>query len=496
MSESPPSAPLGPPLDVPLAAPPGKAQPARKPAKGDLLELALDEIDERGRTLGTHEEFSVAVRGGTLGARVLARVQKRRRNGIEAGLERELTPSPHAALARCPHVVSCGGCSFQGLEYAAQLAAKERLLARILAPLGALTIAPVRAAATPWNYRNKMDFTFGAARWIEAGEPEHAEQGFALGLHARGHFQKVLDVKACEIAFAEAAPILAGVRTAARELGLRAWDVRTQAGLLRNLVLRKSWASGEILADLVTTEEAPQRLEPFALRLLELHPEITTLVQHVNPGVALVAEGTLARVFRGAGTIMERLGGLAFELSAHSFFQTNTRQAEELVALVREWSAVRAGETVFDLYCGCGVFALALARDVGAERVVGFELAPSSIADARANAARNDLLGVRFVAGDIALTLTPDALALRELPRPEVCVVDPPRAGLHPRVLESLVVLAPARIVYVSCNPRSAVQDLVTLCASGWRVERVQPVDLFPHTPHLECVFLLRREGP
>jgi 23S rRNA (uracil1939-C5)-methyltransferase len=466
---------------------------ARKPARGDLLELVLTDIDERGRTVGRFEEFTVSVRGGVLGSRVSARVHKRRRAGIEAGLEETLVPSPDERTPRCPHVVSCGGCSFQALDYGAQLAAKARLLARILAPLGALPIEPVLACASPWNYRNKMDFTFGSARWIEPGEPPDAPSGFALGLHARGHFQKVLDVRACEIAFAEAAPILATVRELARAAGLAPWDVRARAGLLRHLVLRKSWATGAILADLVTSTEAAEVIAPLAADLLARHPGLTTLVQHVNPGVALVANGTHARTFRGTGVIEERLGGLAFAISAHSFFQTNTPQAERLMELVRLFAGPRAGETVYDLYCGCGTFALDLARAAGPARVVGFELAESSVEDARANALRNGLEGVRFVAGDLATTLAPEQLALRALTRPAVCVVDPPRAGMHARVLDSLRLLEPARIVYVSCNPRSAVQDLSLLLADGYRLERTQPVDLFPHTPHLECVFLLVR---
>jgi len=468
-------------------------QAVRKPARGDLLELELTEIDERGRTLGRFEEFSVAVRAGVLGARARVRVLKRRRNGIEAVLVEEERPSPHAARARCPHVASCGGCSFQELDYRAQLAAKERLLARILAPLAPERIEPVLACDVPWKYRNKMDFTFGSARWIEPGEPAGAANGFALGLHARGNFQKVLDVHACEIAFPEAAALVAGVRRLALELDLPPWDVRTRAGLLRHLVLRKSWANGAILADLVTSEEARERIEPLAEALLARHPELTTLVQHVNPGVALVASGRLARVFHGTGVIEERLGGLAFAISATSFFQTNTPQAEKLVALVRAWADPRPGETVFDLYSGCGVFALSLAREIGPARVVGFELVESAVEDARANAARNGLEGVRFVAGDLALTLAPEQLGLRQMTRPDVCVVDPPRAGLHARVLDSLRLLEPRRIVYVSCNARSAVQDLSYLAADGWRLQRVQPIDLFPHTPHLECVFRLER---
>jgi len=404
-----------------------------------------------------------------------------------------LRPSPHASPARCPHVASCGGCSFQELDYRAQLAAKQRLLARVLEPLGA-SLAPVLACERPWNYRNKMDFTFARARWIESGEPAGAEVGFALGLHARGHFHKVLDLQACEIAFAEAAPILAGVRELARARELAPWDVRAREGLLRHLVLRKSWASGAILADLVTSAAAPELLEPFAAELRSRHPELTTLVQHVNPGVALVANGRLERVFHGSGEIEERLGGLAFAISAASFFQTNTPQAEHLLELVCAQAAPRPGETVFDLYCGCGVFALALARAAGPERVFGFELIEAAVEDARANAARNGLEGVRFVAGDLALTLLPEQLALRAIPGPDVCVVDPPRAGMHPRVLGALRLLEPRRIVYVSCNPRAAVQDVAALLAAGYRLELVQPVDLFPHTPHVECVFVLQHE--
>jgi 23S rRNA (uracil1939-C5)-methyltransferase len=465
----------------------------RKPARGDLLEVTLDRIDERGRTLGASGEYTVAVRGGIAGARVVARVEKRRRNGIEAVQERELAPSRDAVTPRCRHVASCGGCSFQALDYPAQLGAKRALLAQLLAPLSVADVPAVLACGEPWNYRNKMDFSFGRARWIEAGEPLDAPRDFALGLHARGHYQKVLDIQACEIAFAGAAAIVNTVRELARAHGLAPWDVRTHAGLLRHLVLRRSWATGEILADLVTSAAAPETLAPLAAEILARHPELTTLVQHVNERPATIAVGELAAVFKGNGRIEERLDGLVYSISAESFFQTNTPQAEVLARLVRDWSAVAPGETLFDLYCGCGSFALSLARALGPERVVGFELVEAAIVDARANAARNGLDGVRFVAGDLAATLTPEALALRGLARPTVCVVDPPRAGMHPKVRESLALLEPERIVYVSCNPRTGALDLAFLLARGYVLRAVQPVDLFPHTPHVECVFRLER---
>ncbi len=469
-----------------------------RPARGDLLEVALDEIDERGRALGQCDDLPVAVRGGTVGSRVRARVLRRRRRTLEAALEEELVRSADRVEPPCPHFGSCGGCSFQDLAYRAQLGAKERLLARTLAPLGGVPIEPVIGCDSPWRYRNKMDFTYGSARWIEPGEPQDAPDGFALGLHARGHFHKVLDVRSCDIAFPEAASIVETVRARALELGLPPWDVKERAGLLRHLVLRKSWASGEILADLVTTEEASERIGIYVQAILARHPEITTFVQHVNPGVALVAAGRLARVHRGSSVIEERLDGLRFLISAETFFQTNTPQADRLVRLVCEWSKACAGETVFDLYCGCGVFALALARGADGEgpaQVVGFELVEAAVDDARRNAAANGLESVRFVAGDLARTLARENLERLGLPRPDLCIIDPPRAGLHARVLGALRALEPRCIVYVSCNPRAAARDLSVLVAAGWSLTRVQPIDLFPHTPHLECVFRLERSG-
>ncbi len=334
-----------------------------------------------------------------------------------------------------------------------------------------------------------MDFTFGARRWIEPHEPEGAPASFALGLHAAGRYEKVLDIGSCEIAFREASPIVVSARELAREQRLEAWDVRAWRGLLRHLVLRKGVATGEILALLVTRDIDEERVDPYVRSILARHPEITTFVQQVNAGVAQVASGALERNLHGAGTIHEVVAGLRFAISAGTFFQTNTPQAERLVEIVLSRARVSPGDLVFDLYCGCGLFALSLAARRA--RVVGFELDETALEDARRNARTNGLEGLQFRAGDLARTLDPGELAGAELSRPRVCIVDPPRAGLHHRVVAALGRLLPERIVYVSCNPKSAVQDLRPLLGRGYRLESVQPVDLFPHTPHLECVFAL-----
>ena len=471
----------------------------RKPRRGDELELVVDRIDEKGHGVGRAGDYTIRVRAAVPGARIRAEVKKRRGDRIDASIAEVLEPSPSAIAPRCPHFGTCGGCSFQGVDYPAQLEALGALLARTLAPLELApgTIDPVIGCDEPWGYRNKMDFTFATRRWIE--DPERvddqgaADDGFALGLHVPGRFDKVLDLRQCDIAFVEAPPIVTTARALAREHDLEAWDVRAHHGLLRHLVLRKGLRTGEIMAVLVTTDAAPERVDPYAAALCERHPEIDTLVQLVHPEVSMVATGDVERVLHGTGRIEEVLRELRFSISAHTFFQTNTVQADRLLEIVREEARVTSETLALDLYCGCGPITLDLARS-GA-RVIGFELVEEAIADARLNAQRNGLEEVKFVAGDLAETLTPEALDRLEAAAPDVCVVDPPRAGLHPRVLGTLRRLQPPRIVFVSCNPRAAVRDALPLVRDGYQVRRVRPVDLFPHTPHLECVMTLERKN-
>ncbi len=469
----------------------------RAPRKGESIELSIDGIDDKGRAHGQLDGRTVRVRGGVPGSRVKALVHRRRRKEIEASVEDIIDPGKNYIDARCEHFGSCGGCSFQNVRYTQQLAglelALENLLEPILATHEGLEIAPSLGCEDPWHYRNKMDFTFGNRRWIEADEPQGVEADFALGLHVPARFDKVLDVNACDIAFQEASPILRTARRLAREHGLSAWDVRAHVGLLRHLLLRRSFASGEILVALFTTTEDAGSVDPYLAQLLEAHPEITTCVQRVTPGSAMVASGGEERRFKGEGFITEELGGLSFRISTDTFFQTNSLQAQVLWQHVVHAAEVKEDEVVYDLCCGCGPWALAMAhaRRSSDAPVFGFELVESAVEDARRNASQNDLSVPVFIAGDLVDVLRPELLGERGIPAPDLCIVDPPRAGLHPKVLGVLAQLRPARVVYVSCNPRSAVRDLGQLVEEGFRVRSIQPIDLFPHTPHLECVFML-----
>jgi 23S rRNA (uracil1939-C5)-methyltransferase len=476
------------------------AAPPRRPRRGERLELVVDELDARGRGVAhpspEDPELSVTLEG-LPGQRIAAEVLRRRGPRVEARALALVAPGPDDVEPPCPHERWCGGCAFQGLAYPAQLAALGRRVRRALERegLGALPVEPVLGVELPeglFGYRNKMEFTFSPRRFVLPEEPEGvgdaAPEGVALGLHPAGVFAKVLDLGGCAIAHPAFPPVLATARALARAQGLEAWDVRTHRGLLRHLVLRAGVATGELLVVLVTSERAPGQVEPFARALLARHPEITSLVQAVNRGRAAVAIGEEQHVLFGPGRIRERLCGLELEISPTSFFQTNTRQAELLFSIVVEEAGLRGDELVWDLYCGTGTIALVLAA--GARAVEGFELVEAAVLDARANAARNGIDRARFHAGDVRASME---ARLAEGSRPAVCVVDPPRAGLHPAVPGLVARLAGERIVYVSCNPEAAARDLAALRRLGWWARRVRPVDLFPHTPHVELVVALER---
>lgn len=475
-----------------MTEPPPRAQQRAKPRRGDVLEIELESMDARGRLVGSYAdetgEFVVLLRHGAPGDRVRAEVLRRRGHRVEARMAALLEPSEDRVEARCGHVGVCGGCTLQEVAYARQLEEKRRVTRELFAErgLGDVEVAPVLPCEPPWRYRNKMDFTYGDRRWVSVEEGPDADRGFALGLHPGRAWDRVFDVDECHIAFPGAVEIVGTARRLAKERGLSAWNPRHHTGLLRHLVLRRAEATGEILANLVTSEEAGERIGPYVEALLAEHPEVTTLVQNVGDQPAQIAIGEREFVHHGPARIVERLGGVAFEISARSFFQTNTRQAERMVELVRRRAEPRAGDVLHDLYCGAGTFTLLLASSV--REVHGFEVVPEAVADAERNAAANGVRNVHFRAGDVA-----DTLLSGDAPPADLVVVDPPRVGMHPKVRAALVATGARRIVYVSCNAKTAAADVAELVAGGWELRSVQPLDMFPHTAHLESVLVLER---
>lgn len=459
----------------------------RRPRRGEEIELTIDELDARGHGLGLHGEHPVRVAAAVPGDRWRVGIRGRRK-GITAGHGLELVaPSPDRVEPRCPHERSCGGCAFQTFDVEAQHREAHRLLHGWLQGAGVeVALDAVLPGSEPWHYRNKMEFSFGSRRYVEDHEPEGAERSFALGLHAPGRFDKILDLSSCSIAFLEATPIMSTVRRLARERGLEPWDVRAHTGLLRHLVMRKGFGTGEIMVHLLTSTDDDSRLAPFFADLLAAHPEITTLVHGINGKPADTAIAERSHLIHGSGFIFETLAGLRFRISPASFFQTNTVAAEKLFAIIRELAAPRGNEVVHDLYCGAGTIGLGLAEAVG--EVHGFELVEPAVVDARNNAADNGITNATFTAGDVLETWA----RARGEKAPDLLILDPPRVGLHKDVLAAVVEARVPRVLFVSCNVKTTAPQLAALCDdAGYRVTAARPVDLFPHTPHVECVFLL-----
>jgi 23S rRNA (uracil1939-C5)-methyltransferase len=482
---------------------------ARRPRHGDVFECEVTHLDERGGGCGRVGEYTIAFEGrasGALpGARVRAFAVGRKRSVVRARVEDVLTPSPHAVTARCSHVHDCGGCRFQDLAYEQQLVELGRSARERLAPLAPFGCEPGDVIGAPqhWRYRNKMDFTFAARRWREHGDDDRHPH-FALGLHASGHHEKALDVRSCHLQHTTGDLILAAARALALEIGIAPWDLARHTGFLRHLVVRRAVATEEWLVYVVTSTEDEPRFEAWWRGLLAAVPAITTLVHGPTARLSGVALGDEDRVLFGPGFVRERLGGVEFRVSARSFFQTNTLQAERLLACVRDAAlGGRAhGGVLWDLYCGAGLFALTLASHF--ERTFGIELVEAAVLDARANAERAGLVNVHFEVGDTLEFLARAAGAAganvsgaSALARPDVAIVDPPRAGLHPDAVRALAALGPPRLVYVACHLESAARDLVPLLdgrfGAPYALRRTELVDLFPHTPHLEGVFTLVR---
>jgi 23S rRNA (uracil1939-C5)-methyltransferase len=457
----------------------------RKPRHGDLFELTVDGLDERGDGLARMGEYEFTLRWALPGDRVRAKVLSRRRNAIEARVEAWLERSTQRVTPRCAHFGVCGGCTLQSLGYEQQLGHKQRHLERVFAAHGLdpAVLQPLVGSPQPWHYRGKMEFSFGNRRWRT--ERDDAAEDFALGLHVRDVYSKVVEVEQCSIQAEACNAILASLRREARARGLAPWDLRRHTGFLRHAVLRSSRSSGELLLNLVTAGEEFEVVDAYLAAVRAVHPELTSAVQTVHTRAAYGALAGVERVVFGAGRIEEQLLGLRFEISAQSFFQAHVAQAERLFAALIEALALRGDDVVHDLYCGTGTITLLLAR--AAREAVGFELVEAAVENARASAVRNGIRNARFHAGDVLTAWAREADSAR------VLVVDPPRAGLHAGVLAQLKARGPERIGYIACNPSAGARDVAQLVAAGWKLTRAQGFDLFPHTPHVECLMVLER---
>lgn len=468
--------------------------------RGETITVTVERFGAEGKSVARVEGFVVFVRSGVPGDTAAVRLTRVSKNFADADIVSVVTPSPLRTTPQCAYFGVCGGCTWQHLSYEGQCAFKRQQVVDALERIGGFPDIPVHptiGSGQVYHYRNKMEFSFGV-RWLTKEELEHvtAEGGtgteadrFALGLHIPQRFDRVLDITECHLQSPTSAAIVNAVRAFCREHQLSIYSTVTHTGYLRNLVIRES-ATGERMVNLVTSEERPAILAEFSACILSRFADTTTIVNNITTRKSQVALGDREVVLHGPGWITDRIGERTYRISANSFFQTNTRQAERLYDVVRRYAAIRRHETVYDLYSGTGTIALHVADD--AAEVIGIESVASAVEDARRNAESNEIHNCRFVLGDLKDSLAVGGALPDGAPEADVVICDPPRAGMHPDVIGALRSMHPSRIVYVSCNPATQARDLKMLCDGGdFRLIEAQPVDMFPHTTHVENVALL-----
>lgn len=473
----------------------------KKPLKkGSTLELKIEKLAFGGKGVARENGFVLFVDGALPGQTVQARITKKRSGYAEARTVEVVKPSPQEVAPQCRHFGECGGCRFQNFEYQAQVAAKYEQVVESLEHIGAFSkpqVHPPIASPDRFHYRNKMEYSFGRQRWISSAEitSDRVEKprDFALGLHVRGRYDKILDIDECHLQSERSVEILKFVRQHALSSGLQAYTTEDHSGFWRNLVVREGKHTGQVLVNIVTADvkDGEKAVDALAKSLSGSFPDVTTMVHNINRGKAQTAIGEVERVVFGPGTIQERIGERIYQVSANSFFQTNTLAAELLYRKVLEFADFQGDELVYDLYAGAGTISLFIADRV--RQVIGFELVTDAIKDAQLNCGLNEVVNCSFVAGDVRASLYAEK-ALAEWGRPDVVLIDPPRAGMHADVLKQAGLLAPKKIVYISCNPTTFARDARLLCDSEYTLQQVQPVDMFPMTPHIELVALLTQK--
>ena len=470
---------------------------ARKKKQLPLLEkVTITDVAAEGMALARVNDMVVFVPYVVPGDVVDLQVKRKKHSYAEAVAVHFHEYSPTRAVPFCQHYGVCGGCKWQVLPYEEQIKYKQKQVEANLRRIGKIElpeITPILGSAKTQFYRNKLEFTFSNKRWLteeEVAQEVKYDQMNAVGFHIPGAFDKVLAIEKCWLQDDISNRIRNAMRDYAYGKGLSFFNLRTQEGLLRNLMIRTS-STGELMVLLqcnVTCAEEEEQMKGLLQYVADGFPEITSLLYVINNKCNDTIGDLDVHVFRGNDHIFEEMEGLRFKVGPKSFYQTNSEQAYNLYKIARSYAGLTGNELVYDLYTGTGTIANFVSRQ--ARKVVGIEYVPEAIEDAKVNSAINGIENTLFYAGDMKDILTRNFI--EEHGRPDVIITDPPRAGMHNDVIDAILFAAPKRIVYVSCNPATQARDLQLLDKDYW-VAAVQPVDMFPHTHHVENVVLLER---
>lgn len=454
--------------------------------------IEIIDAGSEGKAVGKFEGQAVFVPFGVPGDVVDIMIFSKRKGYMEGKIVAIKKKSPYRIKPSCQHFGVCGGCKWQIMDYAKQLHYKQKQVSDNFKHLGKFEypkIETILGSEKQFFYRNKLEFTFSNLRWLEDEDMEQRNAGIeleirGLGFHIPGKFDKVVDVQHCFLQADPSNQIRLAIRDYAIEHEISFYNLRSHEGVLRNLIVRTT-STGELMVILSMTELSEQT-EALLLFVKEQFPQINSLQYVINTKMNDTITDQELILYHGNPFIMEQMEDLSFMIGPVSFYQTNSDQAYQLYCIVRDFAEIRAEDVVYDLYTGTGTIANFVARE--AKKVVGIEYVDSAIEDALKNSENNKIENTQFFAGDLKDVLTPGFV--RKHGKPSVIITDPPRPGMHPQVLERLLEIEAPKIVYVSCNPATQARD-ITILSDKYKVTRVQPVDMFPHTHHVENVVLL-----
>jgi len=458
--------------------------------KKEEIQLKIEKLAFGGKGIGYIDDYVVFVARTIPGDVVKAKIFKRKTHYSEARLLEILQESPLRQEAPCPYFGWCGGCTWQNLSYTEQLNIKKAQVKESvehIAGLENVKVMDTLPSKQIWAYRNKMEFSFSDKCWLlpEDLENEAIKNDFALGLHVPGTFDKILNIENCLLQSDAANKVLDIVRRYSLDNHIQPYGIRSQEGFLRFLVIRQSLYSNDIMVNIVTNAKKPQLLLPLATLIMSEVQEVSSVLNNINTKKAQIAYGEEEVLLAGSKSISDKIGDYSFEVSANSFFQTNTAQAEKLYRVVMDYAQLNGDEIVWDLYAGTGTISMFLAEK--SKFVYALELVESAVKDGVRNAKKYGIKNLKFISGDLLYNLN----TIEK--KAQLIVVDPPRSGMHPKVCRFLSECQSERIVYVSCNPTTMARDLEIL-SENYRVLKIQPVDMFPHTYHIESVAQLEKK--
>lgn len=463
----------------------------RKKVREILEGVVIESVAAEGRSIAKIDGKVLFVPFAIPGDVVDIEITRKKSGWMEGVVKRLVTPSPDRIEPFCSHYGVCGGCKWQLLPYPLQLKYKQQQVEDQLLRIGGLElpeILPIMGSEKTIKYRNKLEFTFSNKRWLDTildAEALTEVERYGLGFHISGMFDKVVDIKKCYLQDEPSNEIRNHIREFAINNGYTFFDIREQNGFLRTLIIRTS-SIGETMVIVVMTEDDKDKIYKLMSSLTSTFPQITSLNYIVNNKKNDTINDLEVINYHGRDCIYEEMEGLRFRIGPKSFYQTNSRQAYRLYSIVREFASLSGNEVLYDLYTGTGTIALFLAAKVS--KVIGVEYVPEAIEDAKINADLNNVKNSTFFAGDMKDVMSEEFIVQNG--KPDVIILDPPRAGVHPDVINVIIKVKPSKIVYVSCNPATQARDL-SLMKDLYSIVKVQPVDMFPHTHHLENVVLL-----